>query len=117
VTALESSNGWSSQKALFQPLIRAADPGWSSQKALFQPVIRTEDLGCQSWKLLLLLPSLSPLPPHNIAWLHCQSFATFCSNVISDFKGMNCGSEESLITFCSRSISDCTGNARQWLQI
>jgi len=36
-------NGWSNQKALFQPLIRAVDPEWSSQKALFQHVIRAED--------------------------------------------------------------------------
>jgi len=35
--------GWSSQKALFQHVIRAVDHGWSSQKALFQHVIRAED--------------------------------------------------------------------------
>jgi len=56
-------NGWSNQKVLFQPLIRAADPGWSSQKALFQPVIRAEDPGCLCWLLAFVAPYFSLSSP------------------------------------------------------
>jgi len=63
-------------------LLRTGKLKWLEQPgALFQPVVLSEDRGCQCWKLVILLPSPSPLSPplHDLVAL-----SIFCSIVISD---------------------------------